>query len=143
MIEIFDWQTKLWPLRGNFSHIFTWLIGIIDLWERFCCRPFLTVWSSWFSSIPTHCNNQTKAGLNNSLVPCAINVSIHYCYWKQRTWPRWWQHGKGSKHLAINYFLHWQFYSTGSFRNFSYKFVLPILNSKRSWIWQFGFNWQL
>ena len=52
------------------------------------------MWSSWFYSIPAHCN-QTEAGRNNSLVPCAMNVSIHYCYWKQGTWPRWWQRGKG------------------------------------------------
>ena len=50
--------------------------------------------SSWFYSKPTHCN-QTEAGRNNSLVPCAMNVSINYCYWKQGTWPRWWQHDKG------------------------------------------------
>ena len=39
--------------------------------------------------------NQTEAGRKNSLVPCAMNVSIHYCYWKQGTWPRWWQRDKG------------------------------------------------
>ena len=55
---------------------------------------FITVWSSWFYSIPTHCN-QIEAGRNNSLVSaCAMNVSINYCYWKQGTWPRWWQHDK-------------------------------------------------
>ena len=26
---------------------------------------------------------QTETGRNNSLVPCAMNVSIDYCYWKQ------------------------------------------------------------
>ena len=33
------------------------------------------MWSSWFYSIPTHCN-QTEARRNNSLVPSAVNVSI-------------------------------------------------------------------
>ena len=42
---------------------------------------FITVWSSWFYSIPTRCN-QTEARRINSLVTYAMNVSIHDRYWK-------------------------------------------------------------
>ena len=48
----------------------------------------------WFHSIPTRCN-KTEVGRNNSLVPCEMNVIIHYYYTKQGAWPRWWQLNKG------------------------------------------------
>ena len=41
----------------------------------------------------------TKLRLDEIIVwchVCTMNVSIHCCYWKQRTWPRWWQRDKGS-----------------------------------------------
>ena len=49
----------------------------------------ITVWPSWLYSIPTHC---AKLRLGELIAWChvsAMNNSIHYCYWKHGTWPRW------------------------------------------------------
>ena len=47
----------------------------------------------------------TKLRLDEIIVwchVCAMNVSIHYCYWKQGTWPRWWQWDKGVQLSLVN-----------------------------------------
>ncbi len=54
-----------------------------------CYRPLSTA-----IFIFSHSNqwSQTEAGRRNSPVPfCTMNISIHYCYWIQGIWPRWWQ----------------------------------------------------
>ena len=100
-------------------------------------KAFITVWSSWFHSIVTKLR----------LVPCAMNVSIHYHYCKQGAWPRWWQRDKvlllwgaeGYFKACINKYIQWIYWSIPYRVNWRhiYRLVEDLLHWYEPMIWSY------